>query len=95
MSPPLEYVEEAAFFRNAMGSVAQVQINTVLEIGSGGGHNASHLKEHFTMTPVDRSPGMLAVSRTLNPECEHHEGDMRTVRLGSSMQSSSTTPSVT
>ena len=25
---------------------------------------------------------MLAVSRQLNPECEHHQGDMRTVRLG-------------
>jgi hypothetical protein len=25
---------------------------------------------------------MLAMSRSLNPECEHLEGDMRTVRLG-------------
>ena len=28
------------------------------------------------------SPGMLAMSRALNPELEHHQGDMRTVRLG-------------
>ena len=34
------------------------------------------------MTLVDCSPGMLAMSRQLNPECEHIEGDMRTVRLG-------------
>jgi SAM-dependent methyltransferase len=34
------------------------------------------------MTLVDLSPQMLAVSRTLNPECEHREGDMRTVNLG-------------
>jgi SAM-dependent methyltransferase len=34
------------------------------------------------MTLVDLSPGMLAVSRELNPECEHIQGDMRTVRLG-------------
>jgi hypothetical protein len=34
------------------------------------------------MTLVDRSPGMLDVSRTLNPECEHVQGDMRTLRLG-------------
>ena len=33
------------------------------------------------MVLVDRSPGMLDVSRRLNPECEHVEGDMRTVRL--------------
>jgi hypothetical protein len=34
------------------------------------------------MTLVDRAPGMLAVSRALNPECEHRVGDLRTVRLG-------------
>jgi SAM-dependent methyltransferase len=81
MSPPFEYVEEAAFYRNTLGSAANRPVKTVLELGSGGGHNASHLKEHFTLTLVDLSPGMLTVSRTLNPECEHHEGDMRSVRL--------------
>ncbi len=34
------------------------------------------------MTLVDLSEDMLAVSRELNPECEHLPGDMRTVRLG-------------
>lgn len=34
------------------------------------------------MTLVDLSPGMLAVSRRLNPGCEHVRADMRTVRLG-------------
>jgi SAM-dependent methyltransferase len=53
----------------------------MLELGSGGGNNASHLKKHFRMTLVDLSPGMLEVSRLLNPECEHIQGDMRTVRL--------------
>lgn len=57
-------------------------IHDVLELGSGGGNNASHMKAHFGMTLVDLSPGMLAESRKLNPECEHVEGDMRTVRLG-------------
>jgi SAM-dependent methyltransferase len=56
-------------------------IRSVLELGSGGGNNASHLAKHFSMTLVDSSPGMLAVSRALNPGCEHVEGDMRTVRL--------------
>src|SRR5205823_1068885 len=54
---------------------------SVLELGSGGGNNASHLKRHFTLTLVDRSPQMLQLSRELNPELEHLEGDMRTVRL--------------
>jgi SAM-dependent methyltransferase len=40
------------------------------------------MKAHFRLTLVDRSPQMLAVSRRLNPECEHLEGDMRSVRLG-------------
>jgi trans-aconitate methyltransferase len=34
------------------------------------------------MTLVDASAGMLAVSRRLNPGCEHVQADMRTVRLG-------------
>jgi SAM-dependent methyltransferase len=54
----------------------------VLELGSGGGNNAFHLKSKFEMTLVDLSPSMIAVSRRLNPECEHREGDMRTVSLG-------------
>jgi SAM-dependent methyltransferase len=36
------------------------------------------------MTLVDLSDDMLAVSRELNPECEHLRGDMRTLRLGRS-----------
>jgi hypothetical protein len=33
------------------------------------------------MTLVDISPEMLDVSHSTNPECEHIQGDMRTVRL--------------
>jgi SAM-dependent methyltransferase len=54
----------------------------VLELGSGAGNNASHLKKRFEMTLVDLSPDMLAVSQALNPECEHLQGDIRKVRLG-------------
>ena len=54
----------------------------MLELGSGGGNNAFHLKSNFDMTLVDIAPAMIAVSRALNPECEHHVGDMRTVNLG-------------
>jgi len=54
----------------------------VLELGSGGGNNASHMKAHFEMTLTDLSPQMLQLSRTINPECEHIGGDMRTLRLG-------------
>lgn len=54
---------------------------TMLELGSGGGNNALHLKKHFAMTLTDLSPGMLALSGKINPECTHVVGDMRTLRL--------------
>ena len=54
----------------------------MLELGSGGGNNAFHLKKEFELTLVDLSADMLAVSKALNPECEHVQGDMRSVRLG-------------
>lgn len=81
ISPPQEYAEEAAFAARLLNS-ARLPVRDVLELGSGGGHNAVHLKAHFAMTLVDLSEDMLAVSRRLNPECEHRQGDMRTVRLG-------------
>jgi trans-aconitate methyltransferase len=82
LSAPEDYAEEAEVYRGVLTAAAQFPVATVLELGSGGGNNASHLKAQFRMTLVDRSPGMLKVSRRLNPECEHHLGDMRTVRLG-------------
>ena len=54
----------------------------MLELGSGGGNNAFHLKSEFEMTLVDLSADMLAISSELNPECEHLQADMRTLRLG-------------
>ncbi len=82
LSRPEDYAEEAALYEDAIDAAAERPVRTVLELGSGGGNNASHLKARYTLTLVDRAPGMLAVSRALNPECEHLEGDMRSVRLG-------------
>ena len=72
---------EAAFYRHVLEGAGVDPLETVLELGSGGGNNASHLKRRFRLTLVDASPDMLAVSRALNPECEHVQGDMRSVRL--------------
>ncbi len=82
LSAPEEYKGEAAFVRKAIDAACQYTPKTMLELGSGGGNNASHLKTWYTMTLVDISPAMLRVSRKLNPECRHVRGDMRTVRLG-------------
>lgn len=81
ISPLEDYAEEAAFAATLLNS-ASIPVHEVLELGSGGGHNASHLKARFSMTLVDVSEKMLDVSRRLNPECEHRLGDMRSVRLG-------------
>lgn len=80
ISPPEEYREEAKFLAGLFDDAPRT-VADVLELGSGGGHNASYLKARFNMTLVDLSASMLAVSRSLNPECEHLVGDMRTVRL--------------
>lgn len=82
MSAPDEYVEEAALYGRALADACELPPRSCLELGSGGGNNASHLKARFAMTLVEPSPGMLEVSRRLNPECEHVQGDMRTARLG-------------
>jgi SAM-dependent methyltransferase len=81
-SAPEDYAEEAAFYERRLLEACEPPARTLLELGSGGGNNASHLKARFEMTLVDLSPGMLEVSRALNPECEHAVGDMRSVRLG-------------
>jgi SAM-dependent methyltransferase len=81
LTAPEDYAEEAAFYRKTILSACDSPPMTLLELGSGGGNNASHLKAYFSMTLVDLSPEMLAVSRSMNPECEHIQGDMRTVRL--------------
>ncbi|MSQ33578.1 MAG: class I SAM-dependent methyltransferase [Dehalococcoidia bacterium] len=82
LTAPEEYADEAEFFGLLFRESCAKPPRTVLELGSGGGNNAFHLKAHFDLTLVDLSPAMLAVSRAINPECEHLEGDMRSVRLG-------------
>ncbi|KAF0156795.1 MAG: Methyltransferase type 11 [Syntrophaceae bacterium] len=60
---------------------AKRPVNTLLDIGCGGGKNVLNLKRQFSVTGVDLRPTMLAQARELNPECSFFQGDMRTVRL--------------
>ncbi|MBM3506531.1 MAG: class I SAM-dependent methyltransferase [Alphaproteobacteria bacterium] len=78
---PADYAEEAATLRDLFATLPSPP-RTVLELGCGGGNNASHMKAWYALTLTDLSPEMLAVSRRRNPECEHVLGDMRTLRLG-------------
>ncbi len=81
LTAPEDYAGEAARYQALMLEEVP-DARTLLELGSGGGNNASHLKQRFACTLADLSPQMLTLSRELNPDCEHVLGDMRTLRLG-------------
>ena len=81
IDPPADHVDEAAAFVEALAGATDGAAHTLLELGSGAGHNALHMKARFRCTLADLSPDMLALSRELNPDCEHVAGDMRTLRL--------------
>lgn len=86
ISPPSEYAEEGALYvgmiEGATRNSGLGPVREVLELGSGGGNNASYMKRAFSMTLVEPADGMRKLSQALNPECEHLAGDMRSVRLG-------------
>jgi SAM-dependent methyltransferase len=84
LTAPEEYAEEADFYWGCLVEAAGgAELRTLLELGSGGGNMASHYKRRLEgVTLTDLSPNMLALSRTINPELEHVQGDMRSLRLG-------------
>jgi SAM-dependent methyltransferase len=83
ISPVEDYADEAEFFWRVLSEAGLPASPSLLELGSGGGSNAFHLKKNFGhVTLSDVSPQMLEISRSLNPDCEHIQGDMRTLRLG-------------
>lgn len=76
-----DYAEEAAHILALCTAGAVGGVETLLELGCGAGHMASHLSGAVRCTLSDLSPGMLALRRDLNPACEHIVRDMRTLRL--------------
>lgn len=80
ISPVDDYAEESKFIATQLRR-GSIPVRDVLELGSGGGHVAFHLKNQFEVTLVDLSDDMLDMSRRINPECAHGQGDMRTVRV--------------
>ncbi len=81
LDPPEDHEEEADTYTAALVDAIRGSATTLLELGAGAGHNALYMKRRFTCTLTDLSPDMLALSRELNPECEHVVGDMRALRL--------------
>ena len=88
LDPVEDHAEEAGIFRTALAEAIIGQPDgaspTLLELGTGAGHNAFPLRDHFDCMLSDLSEPMLALSRDLNPGCDHMLGDMRTLRVGRS-----------
>ena len=45
LSPAEEYLEAATFYRELLEAACHMPPRTLFELGSGGGNNASHLKQ--------------------------------------------------
>ncbi len=96
LSPPGDYVEEAALLNELIAERLGHGPKRILELGAGGGHTLVHLCEAGAEASrmvggwdgihegvaVDLSEPMLANCRALIPGVETHLGDMRSVRLG-------------
>ncbi len=81
LTPPEDYLDDATFALDTLRTAVGGPLETLLELGSGGGNLASHIDGAVRLTLTDLSPAMLALSRTINPAAEHIPGDMRTLRL--------------
>ncbi len=82
LTAPEDYADEATVILGLLRDHVDGPLETLLELGSGGGNTASHLRSRLRLTLTDLSPAMLDLSRTLNPACEHLVADMRSARLG-------------
>ena len=65
LTHPSDYEDEAAFVSRVVDDVGDGESRTLLELGSGGGNNASHLEARFACTLTDLSPEMLALRRSI------------------------------
>ena len=82
ITPPEDYVSEAGEFIQAIRQNARIQVESLLDLGCGSGHNDHTLREHFRVTGVDTSKTMLSLAGKLNPDVRYLVGDMRSARLG-------------
>ncbi len=84
LAPPRDYDERAAALIGAIQDGLERPLSSLLELGAGAGHLATHIPERIEVVLNDLRPEMLAVSRSLNPRREHALGDLRTLALGRS-----------
>jgi SAM-dependent methyltransferase len=81
LTPPDVYREEAKVYWDLINHYRNEKVQSLCELGSGGGYLASHFPESLNITLVDSSPEMLALSKQRNPKATHICADMVTVKL--------------
>ena len=62
LTAPEEYAEEAELMLRLLREEAVGPVETMLELGSGGGDTVLHLRDHVRLTLTDVAPRMLDVS---------------------------------
>lgn len=82
LADPADYEQEVNTYVQLINTTAGCPVSTVLHLGCGAGGHDRFFKEHYRITGVDLSAGMLEKAKTANPEVEYLEGDMRTIRPG-------------
>lgn len=87
LSPPDTYEEEGPLYFGWLTYLFGRAPKSLMELGSGGGHLAQHYPSECEVLLVDLSEPMLEVSRHLNPNKSHVCGDMRSLRLGRTVES--------
>lgn len=78
---PENYEEETLFYVEAVKKRISGPALSMLHLGCGAGGHDFHFKEHFKVTGVDISEGMLALAKERNPEVTYETGDMREIDL--------------
>ncbi len=75
------YIEESERFARLIRQYAEIEVKSVLNLGSGAGGNDYTLKKHFEVTGADVSEGMQETAKRLNPQVRYLLADMRSLRL--------------
>ncbi len=81
VAPVESYAKEAKLYIEAIRERVGGKAISMLHLGCGAGMHDYHFKQHFAVTGVDLSKGMLELAKKRNPEVSYLSGDMRTVNL--------------
>ncbi|MGB5895305.1 MAG: class I SAM-dependent methyltransferase [Ignavibacteriaceae bacterium] len=81
LANPEEYKDEVMVYIDLIKSNSSSSPITLLHLGCGAGGHDTFFKQHFTVTGVDLSKGMLKKACIRHPEIEYIEGDMKTLQL--------------